>query len=399
MYLDAGTEVHPLGSLVYPDTTVLSDLASCAGGARVSLFVPIGRRDGSRHTRTRIRATNLLRQVGNVLHADEVRSSEIGRLLTAADAAIHRAQSRLANARGLAVFAGPERVQLFAIAHRVPELAVVGDRFTLAPLLPVFATHDVFFVLTLNHDQIRLFKGSQHRLEEVNLDGYALSAWQTPPTQRTARVHAYLADRGGSGTRTVYHGVGGGEGVGREVMLRRHFRGVDRALRPVLRNQDGPLVLAAVRSMQSLYRQVNTYPTLLDSGIDGSPGDLSIEQLHARARSLAEPVLRRPADAAIARFYELPGTGRTVEAPAKLAKAAERRQLRSLLLSPDALDWSAAHTKSAVVRLTEAPRRLEQLEQAVIATVRHSGDLFVVASSALPDGVAAAGILRYRAAD
>lgn len=394
MYLHGGAAAHPLGSLPYADATDLSNLTGCTGGTRVSLFLPIGR-EGSRHAKPRIRTKNLLRQVGHVLRADGVRPSDVDRLLAAADAAIHGARSRPVNARGLAVFIGPERARIFVTVHRVPELAVVGDRFTVTPLLPLFAPDGVFFVLALNHAEIRLFKGSRHGMEEMGLDGYALAAWQTLPTPRSAPLQAFLADRGGAGPRTVYHGVGGGSGDGRKSMLLRHFRGVDRALRDVLRNQDGPLALAAVQSMQALYRQVNTYPNLLESGIDGSPRDLSIDQLHGRAWSLAEPALRRQADTALASFHELRGTGRTVEALDEVAKAAQRRQLQSLLISLDSFDWSAAHTKSAVVRLADAPPPTVQLEQAVVATIRHSGDVFAVAGSALPDGVAAAGILRY----
>src|SRR3712207_1024866 len=159
------------------------------------------------------------------------------------------------------------------------------------------------------------------------------------PRPRAPQVHAFLADRGGGGTRAVFHGVGR-DSDERKTRALQHFRGIDRALRQVFEGGDqAPLVLAGVRYLQALYRAVNTYPHLLEHGIDGNPELMDREELHRRARALAEPQMRRGASDAIKRYHDLRGTGRTVSDPEEVLRAAAEGQVETLLVNESACTW------------------------------------------------------------
>jgi hypothetical protein len=156
-----------------------------AGGPRLSLFLPLS--PGSpRSTKTRIRAKNLLDRAEKALRSDGVPSAEVTDLVGRVRRALDGARPMNDNHRGLAVFADPDDVRAYDVPLRLPELAAVGDRFTLAPLLATINLQGRFFLLALTQDRIRLFEGTALTLEPVDLEGRELAAWATMPPRRAA---------------------------------------------------------------------------------------------------------------------------------------------------------------------------------------------------------------------
>jgi hypothetical protein len=379
-----------------PQLHDLTQLTAHRGDHRLSVFLPLS--SGTAHaTRTRVRTRKILRRAGQALRRDGMRPAQADAVTEAAAEIVEDWSPRSpSTASGLALFVSPDEVHHFQVPIRLPELAVLGDRFTVGPLLPLFTVDGSYFVLALSQDDVGLFQGPRRGTEQVELSGYELAAWASMPPRRPAQVHAFIADRGGARSRAVFHGVGAGMPDDRKALIARHFRGVDHALREVLpSNGQAPLVLAAVRSMQSLYREINTYPHLIGQGIDGSPRDLAIETLHRRAWPLVEPALRRTEEKSISRYEELHGTGHTVDGPTDTLAAAEHGQVQSLLLCADAPSWSDFPNDDGVARLSDGARVEEKVELAALATLHHAGDFFVVPAERMPGKSLLAATLRF----
>jgi hypothetical protein len=363
-----------------------------AGGPRLSLFLPLS--PGSpRSTKTRIRAKNLLNRAEKALRSDGLPSAKVTDLMARVRRALERARPLNDNHRGLAVFADADDVRTYDVPLRLPELAAVGDRFALTPLLPTINLQGRFFLLTLTQDRIRLLEGTALTLEPVDLDGRELAAWTTMPPPRAPQVHAFLADRGGQGTGTVFHGVDSPSDE-RKTRALQHFRGTDRALREVVGEDRPPLVLAGVRPLQALYRAVSTYPHLLEGAIDGNPELITPDALHRQAWAIAGPELRRGAVTAVARYRDLQGTGRTVGDPEDVRLAAVDGRVETLLVAESACAWGAGNRRSAL-RLGSAAPVEERLESTVVATLSRGGAVFVVPDADLPDPSPTGAVLRY----
>ena len=367
-------------------------LTEAAGGPRLSVFLPLS--PGSpRSTTTRIRAENLLDRAEKALRSDGLPSAKVAELMGRVRRALDRARPVNDNHRGVAVFADAEDVRTYDVPLRLPELVAVGNRFAVAPLLPAINLHGRFFLLTLTQERIRLHEGSALTLEPVDLEGRELAAWTTLPPSRAPQVHPFLADRGGRGTRTVFHGVDSAA-EDRRTRTLRHFRGTDRALREVLGEDRPPLVLAGVRPLQALYRAVSTYPHLLESGIDGNPELIDADRLHRQAWAIAEPELHRGAAAALTRYRHLQGTGRTSSDPEEIRRAALDGRVETLLVGESACARGPGHSRS-VLRLGSAPRTEEHLESTVVDTLSRDGAVFVVPDADLPGSSPTAAVLRY----
>lgn len=368
----------------------LVHLARPGATPRLSLFLPVP--PGRPRSAVRARARSLLDRAERELREEGLTAPAAGALVERVRRVLARARPRSAADRGLAVFADADAVSHVHVPLTLPELAVVGDRFTVAPLLPVLGRQGRFFLLALSHEEIRLFRGTARSLEPVDVEGLPLAAWTTMP-RRTAHVHAVVADRGGHGSRAVFHGERAADD--RKPRALQHFRGADRALREVLQGEDAPLVLAGVRYLQSLYRSVNSYPHLVADGIDGSPDRTDGEELHRQAWALAEAGLHRRRSAVVERYRALRGTGRTAGTAGDAHDAAVAGRVETLLVDEAACAWPPADGGRTVVRVDPPAGDPEPVEPAVLATLRRSGEVVVLPSGEMPEESPLAAILRY----
>lgn len=365
-------------------------LADGRGGSRLSLFLPT-HRGGPQTAMNRIRLKNLVRLARGALEEGGIAPAVIDSTLQPARRFIDDGWSLRQPGDGLAVFLGPEKFETFRVPLRLPELVTVGERFFVRPLLPLLVAGGHFFLLALSQDVLRLYRGGRFRLEEVELDGLPLDMWLTVPRRRQ-RVNAFLADRGGSGQRTVY--FGGAEPDDKQLVFR-YFQRVDRALRDLLGVQQTPLVLAGVRSVQALYRRANTCPQLLPDGSDGSPLTLTAADLHQQVWPLVEPALRAQEAMAVSTYQALEGTGRTSDELETILAAAEQGRVQDLFLSSGAGTAAATATAPRLVTLTAPPGRDDQLDLAAVATLRAGGSVHALSATRVPGGGPVAATLRY----
>jgi hypothetical protein len=368
----------------------LVELADELGGSRVSLFMPTSRQAG-RGGRNRIRLKNLTRHAEHALAGQGLPPNRIDALLEPARQVLDRVLPRADLSDGLAVFLGPDGGRHMRVPVRLPEAVTVGDRFVVSPLLPMLTASGHFYVLALDQDEIRLLRGDRFGMAEVALDGLSLAVWVTLPRRRP-QGHAFATDRGGAGNRAGYHGE---EPHTTTTMVAQHFHRVDQALREVLGGDDVPLVLAGVRAMQAVYRQVNTYPHLVADGVDGSPRGLTSKDFHRCAWPIVEPVLRSAEIRAAAAYREKAGTGRTCHESGEVLSAAEQGRIETLFLCTDAAGGQRRSPGGGLLRPAAEPDTAQHVEFAAVATLRHGGDVFAVPRRRMPDATQIAAVLRY----
>ncbi|WP_448624967.1 baeRF3 domain-containing protein [Geodermatophilus sp. URMC 64] len=363
------------------------------GAPRLSLFLPLSP-GTSRSSKVRIRAKNALLRADKAMRETSSARPDTAHVLGLVKEALDQARPMGGNHLGLAVFADSERVRRYVVPLRLPELAAVGDRYTIAPVLPALNGQGRFYVLTLSQDEIRLHQGSPLSLEPVEVEGLELSAWRTMPRLRTPEVHAFVADRGGQRSRAIFHAVDRESNQRKERALQ-HFRGTDRALREVLQPSGAPLILAGVQHLQALYRAVNTYPHLLEAGIDGTAEQTDLEQLYRLARAAAEPEIRRHRRAALERYHELRGTGRTVGTVTDVHRAAVEGRVETVLINERACSWPSASAEHTLLPLDSTASADEEIELAVVETLRQSGTALVIPEGEWPAAEDVVAVLRY----
>lgn len=364
----------------------------------VSLFVPTHAFGAGVQTDP-IRWKNLVTRTESLLVERGMRAPDVADLLRPAWALHddHRAWRYMSD--GLAMFLRPGWHWMFRVPADVPDVAVVGDRFVVGPLLPIVTGDSHFLVLTLSQRCVRLLEGGRQRVEELELADVPTSLREIlePPEPRS-HVQAFAVSPGGRSGPAIFYGQGAADENLRKDEVRRFLGRVADGVRGHLVGHDLPMVLVGLDQTLAQYREVNRYPHVVEEGVRTNPDQLSAEELHATAWPLVETVMIREREAAAERFAQLHGTGRASTDPDRIEDAARHGRVETLFLSVEPWCWDkVAGSTTAVVELgaDEAFSRCEQLDRLAVDTLLLKGRIHAVTAAEMPGGSDVAAVFRY----
>ena len=345
-----------------------------------------------------LRWKNLVTRTESVLTERGVRGPDVAGLLGPARALCEDQRAWLRMSDGLAMFLRPGWHRIFRVPVDVPDIAAVGDRFVIGPLLRIVVSDSHFLVLTLSRRKVRLLEGSLQRVEELELADVPTSLRElATPGEPRSEVLAFPVSAGGRGP-AVFYGQGAADDDVEKDEVRRFLRQVADGLREYLADQDLPMVLVGLDQMLSLYPEVNQYPNIVEDAVRTNPDQLSAEELHAAAWPLVETMLTREREEAVERFAQLHGTGRATTDPTKIEDAARHGRVDTLFLATDPWCWDqVAGSTPTVVQLgaDEAFGHCELLDRLAAHTLRLGGHVYAMATADVPGHGDVAAVFRY----
>jgi len=234
-----------------------------------------------------------------------------------------------------------------------------GGEFYVLPLLPGLQEKHDYWLLALSLKKVRLFRGSRDGIVEIALPGDVpggLSSGDASGRHGTTSAREPRADR-----------------------LHDFFKSIDRGIHPILTGSRKPLILAGATRELSAYRRVNTYPSVLAGGINGSPDALGETLLFAKAGDLMSAYSNGTASTALRDLEAAADHALLIKDPLVAAEAAGRGQVGELIVSCVGPGFE---------------QNGETINRAALATIRNSGKINVLTDSRLESGVAA--VLRFR---
>jgi hypothetical protein len=377
----------------------LTDLAAKCEFPSVSLFMPTKSwqtLQALSEDKTRFR--NLVAAAEQLLIARAVRPPTAKEMMAPlrdwAENPIYWRESQ----RGLAAFLSPSRSRIFSLPEAPQERVFAGDRFYLKPLLRYLGTHAQFYILAASENSAKFLSGDRYSLEELQVPGLPANL-QEALNLDTTREAVSVTTTGGRGLgprSAVFHGQGGARSH-RKGDLEAYFRQIDRALGPLLKGENVPLIFAGVSYLYPLYRAVNKHPYLLGECIAGNSDLYSHDELRQRAWTLAEPFYFRSREMAAARFMQFHGTGRASNNVNELVWAARDGLIESLFVAIDGEQWGLIDDERHTIKSAAAnePRAEELLDYTAVHTFRNRGMVYVVDRSQVPGGELAAAVYRY----
>ncbi|MBN2551548.1 MAG: hypothetical protein JXB06_02210 [Spirochaetales bacterium] len=378
------------------DLKRLSDLRE---GACISLFMPTVRA-GNEVRQNRIRFKNLMHRVEEMLASEGMKKREVERYLQPAARIEHDRIFWQQQLDGLAVFRTSRRFRYYRLPLSLEELAVVSGRLHVKPLLPLFSGNGRFYLLTLSQKQVRLFLGTHYSVNEVRLRrvprGLA-EAMKYEEVERQLQYHSGTgaAEKGGR-RAAVYHGQGAGKAEVKDQILR-YFRRVDKAVHGVLRREQAPLVLVGLEYLFPIYRQANTYPHLLEAGVDTNADELGAVELHEKSWAVVAPHFREAQEQAARRFAELAASGRASDSLEEIVPAAVDQRIDSLFVPREGHVWGRFDGKKRKVTVDDEslPENEDLLDLSAVHTLDGGGTIYSVDRSEMPGKGPGAAIFRY----
>jgi hypothetical protein len=303
---------------------------------------------------------------------------------------------------GLSVFINDKGTRTFRLPFRVDELVYVGDRFHTKPLLRLLSKTGRFYVLAISQNESRLFEASQYGIRPVELIDAPENIDELlgfVDSEKSLQFHTDGARSPMGGKRSVsFHGHGVGvDETERDKRILEYCQLIDRSIDQTLGNTGAPLVLAAVDSLQSIYRQANHYHNLAEPAIDGNPEQLRPDEIHSRAWELIEPLFRKPITDAKAKYHAAESAHQATDDLASLVLAAHDGQVDTLFARPDEYAWGMFDEAQRAVNQAEAyePGIDELINLAAAKTYDNGGKVYMLSEQEMPADAAAAALLRY----
>lgn len=368
----------------------LDELAQLAPSTCVSLYLPT-HQYGAATAQDPVRLRNLLASAGRELAALDWNPSQIEELLRPGDELVANRDYWQHQSEGLAVFCAPGIFRAVRLPIAFAELAVVSTRFHLRPLLPTVATNERFWLLALSQNSVRLFRGTERTITEIDTAS-------TPKSMAEALAHEDLEKErqirstGPAGRAQSYGHAGGGEDD--KAAIERYFRAVDRGLAQLALDPSMPLVLAGVAYYGPIFRSVSDHPDIVGDVVAGSPDDLSAIELHELAWAAVRPHLAARNPRWQDRYGQGRADGRTAEGLVDVGTAAAEGRVELVLLPRDGHVW-ASRDQHQMVHDEREPGDVDLLDDIAQQVLRTGGEIVVTDDGELAGDAIPAAILRY----
>jgi hypothetical protein len=369
-----------------------------ASGPCVSIFMPT-HRSGPQTLQDPVRLKNLLRDITQELTATGLHAPEISKFLEPASDLLGDRQFWRHQGDGLALFLSPHLFRFFRLPADFQELAIVADRFQLKSILPLFTGDGRFYVLSLSLNHVHLFLATRDKISEQPLEKVPKSlseALSSGPPKMQLQYHTASGEGAVHHRLTaVYHGREAD--IASESNLRQYFRQIDRGVCELLKEEQVPLIVAAVEYLVPIYRETNHHAVLLDEFVKGNPDELKPEEMHSQAWAIARLYFHKSQEQAAAQYKELGGTSRTSNDLSEIVLAAHDKRVATLFVTLGTQCWGTCDPQIRRVDLhkTLLPGDDDLLNLAAIRTYVNGGTVFVVSPDQMPDPKPAAAIYRY----
>ena len=365
----------------------------------VSIYLPT-HRAGAETQQGPIRLKNLLREAESRLVARGTPANSIERTLGPIRALLKNTPFWQHQDHGLAIFAGADSFHLYRLPLAVEELAVVGDRIHLTPLLPLLTRNGRFFVLALSQKQARLYEATRNEIRELDLGdtpGSLAEAVGHDWEQKSLQYRTGQTSPGSGGRRrAIYHGHGSGEEADKNEIAR-FLQQVDVGVRRLLKDPQEPLVVAAVDYLLDMYRDLSKVPGLADEGILGNPDHSSAEELRAKAWRIVKPIFLASQSESAERFAVLATKGLATDDLETGVLAAVDGRVETLFVPLETHRWGRLDSTTREIAIAPEPgdESEDLLDRAAVETFLHGGTVYAVDEAGLPGTGVLAALLRY----
>jgi hypothetical protein len=381
--------------------TELETLMTASGDRCVSIFMPT-HPAGPETKQDPIRLKKLLRAAEKDLGESGLRPRAIQERLQQAWALLELPGFWREQKDGLAIFIAPDMTRDYQLSIPVKRLLVIADRFHLKPLLPLFSGDGTFYILALSQNEIRLLRATQNEVRPVELENAPESMAEALPeddVEKQVQWHSSTDAPGAPGRRAAaFFGQGAGAQDSKSALLR-YFQQVDRGVRDKLAAEQAPLVLAGVDYLLPIYREVNSYPHLMEAGVLGNPELLRAEALQAQAWPIVEPLFQAAQHRAADRYQQLSGANSDMVSSdlRQIVPASVDGRVEALFVALGVEQWGAFDPTTYEVSTRESAQAGDQdlLDLAAIQAYLHGGAVFVVDADNVPGAGRLAAIFRY----
>jgi hypothetical protein len=367
----------------------------------VSIVMPT-HRAGAETRQDPIRFRNLVDDAERQLLEADVRSVDVQKLLKPAKELQDDRNFWQHQSAGLAFFTSADCLKCFELPGCPPQIAAVGPRFHILPLLPYLQGNGRFYVLAVSLSKVRLFSGSRDGLAECTPAElrFDMDEALALDMERQLQMHSHQPrPRTRSGTETgAYHGH---EDVDLKKYIRQYFQKIDQALGRVLSGEDAPMVFAGVEYLFPIYRDASRYSALTQESLTGNFDGATARELHGDAWEIVQPGFEKHGRMAESRLQEALGTRMASTELTELLPAAVNGRIEALFVQAGKSVWGRYDHECGrlQVHASSTAANDDIINLLATLTLQHGGEVFVLERGTLPRQSNVAALFRFAAVE
>ena len=305
---------------------------------------------------------------------------------------------------GLALFLDSNALHIFQLNQSFKTLSVIGPAYHIKPLILFFQENGQFFLLSLDKNRPRLFQGSKNKLFKV--EGLALPKSLEDIFDEYYEINRHLQFHTKTQNPTpeqagaregIHFGHGAGE-IDQEAEIRNYFHRFDDALMEYFDAKDIPLVLGGVPYLHPLYREANSYPHLLEKGIEKDVSQLTNDELHQAAWEIVKEKYKIDVDQALSVYKQLSaGDSDTSQNLQTIVAASNFKRVHTLFVAENhqIMGYYDPDQNHAILDDKNITNTEDLLNFAARKTLQYNGNVLVLPEGEIPGKNSIAAILRY----
>lgn len=297
--------------------------------------------------------------------------------------------------RGLALFLAPDFARIVDLPRAVEELATIGERFRIAPLLPfVGERKTAFYLLAISAARATLFRVDSEAMspEDADLPQGVQSVASMTDYEQTTHANPM------SGV-PADQGLGAGPEELRKGQLLQYLNKLASAVKARIGHVQVPVLLAAQPEIAGNFRKQSELNNLWPQHLDVNPDALDTDDLRRRAWELLAEEVEDDAEESIDHFNSLfhGSSPRAKTRPDEVVRAARWGRLDTLILAEGQHVWGRFDEQADRVETHREPQAGDDdlLDRAALETLLNGGEVKVVDRDHVPGGGYVAAILRY----
>lgn len=360
--------------------TQLTELTDHRDNASVSIYLPSSPLP-TENQAMRLALKNVTRRASAQLEEHRVDKVVIDRVLDQLAGLDDDPEFWQNQGEGLGLLVAPDQLHAFRLLYRAPETVLVGDGFSIGPLLRSLGTANAGYVLAITEGDV-CFYGIAAGSRPITLD------LSLPDDLHTVLEHADNAGQADRGRAMGSHG--------QRLEQQRYCRIIQDAVLERIGDNRLPLILATSADFGPSYRVINGYPNLLPDGIEAHPDSLNRDELDTRAKSILDQHYR----AALRQWREEFGTRRSQGlATSRLddvARSAASAAIATLHFDAESSIEGTIDEHGMVTKADQpGPDSYPLVDEIASRVLRSGGTVMAVRNQDLIDGSPVAATLRY----
>jgi hypothetical protein len=303
------------------------------------------------------------------------------------------------NQQSFAFFVSGDMVKYYKLPTSHPDFVMITDHFYITPMIPLIDQQLQFFVLELDKEHTRMWRGNIATLEKVEIPDLPESIAEVTGremNERQLQFHTGTASPGGGKRPAMFHGSSSWQDD-KERYAERFLQAVDKAVSAFFQDKKYPLLLSGVEELTVLFRKISQYSHLFETNlpkVDNPPQREKI--LHEHALSLLSSLIEEQKATALANFEEEPQQTKRVTILPEVLRQAAQGKVDTLFIAENKRVWGTfePETLTAVIENEQQPFSAELINVAARLTLQNSGTVISFPDEQVPGGTIAA-LLRY----